>query len=106
MEIEEKGKNLSTGKEDPKKVSKKTVNKKIKSKVASLKPILSKDSVKLTDFNNLNGKFLLVRVGNEDHPADDLQIKDIQEKLIGLFEKNNVNCVTFVTHHRVSVEIF
>lgn len=60
---------------------------------------------KLKDLEDLEGKFLLVKVGTPEQPASDEQISDIQNKLIDLFEKNNINCVAFVTHHAVSMEI-
>ena len=61
--------------------------------------------VKVTSFNDLEGKFLLVKVGNDALPATTEQIKDVEGKLIDLFAKNNVNCVTFVTHHYIEMEI-
>ncbi|HUS49065.1 MAG TPA: hypothetical protein VMZ91_02815 [Candidatus Paceibacterota bacterium] len=105
MKIEEKDKKLNKNKGVSTKMSKKkTID---KSPNTSPKPILSKkDNVELTSFHNLEGKFLLVKVGDKDHVADDLQIKKIQEQLVKLFEDNNVNCVTFVTHHLVSIEVF
>ena len=55
--------------------------------------------VKIKKFKvkDLEGKFLLVKVGTEDHPATDTQIKDVQEKLLELLESNNIDCVAFVT---------
>ena len=61
--------------------------------------------VKVTSFDDLEGKFLLVRVGNDNIPADDSQIKDVQTKLVKLFEENNIDCVAFVTHHYVDMKI-
>jgi len=64
-----------------------------------------KTSVKIKTFKDLEGKFLLVKVGTEDHPATDDQIKDVQDKLLMLLEANNIDCVAFVTHHAVNMEI-
>ena len=61
--------------------------------------------VKLQKLKDLEGKFLLVKVGNASQPATQSQIDDVQEKLIDLFDVNNINCVVFVTHHAVSMEI-
>ncbi len=61
--------------------------------------------VKLQKLKDLEGKFLLVKVGTPEQPARDFQINDVQNRLADLFEKNNVNCVVFVTHHAVSMEI-
>ena len=59
--------------------------------------------IKAKELNSLEGRFLLVSVGNDAHPATDEDIKEIREKLISLFEENGVNCITFVTHHAVDV---
>ncbi len=61
--------------------------------------------VKIKTFKDLEGKFLLVKVGTEQYPATDTQIKDVQDKLVGLLEENNIDCVAFVTHHAVNMEI-
>lgn len=61
--------------------------------------------VKIKTFKDLEGKFLLVKVGSSEVPATDIQIKDVQEKLIELLETNNINCAAFVTHHAVNMEI-
>ena len=61
--------------------------------------------VSFTKIDDLEGKFLHVRVGTDSLPASDDQIKDIQDKIIDLFDKNDINCVVFVTHHAVSMDI-
>ena len=66
---------------------------------------IKKSKVKITKFDDLEGKFLHVRVGSHSSPADDIQIKDIQDKIVSLFEKNNVNCLAFVTHHAVAMSL-
>ena len=109
MEIEENKKNPNPVKGGSKKVSKranKKVNKKVKPKDPSLGVISPKDVIQIKRFNHLDGKFLLVRVGDRDRPAEESDIKEISEKLIKLFEENDINCVTFVTHHAVSIEVF
>ena len=68
--------------------SKKTIKKVIASKI-----------------KHLEGRFFHVKVGNENTPATTEEINSIQDKLVELFEKNDVNCLAFVTHHAVSVEI-
>jgi len=62
-----------------------------------------KKAIEIKKFNDLEGRFLLVRVGTDKDPATEPQIKDIEDKLIKLFKDNNVNCLTFVTHHAVDV---
>lgn len=86
--------NKSTGK------SKKTSKRKISKK----KEITSKE-ITVQKFKDLEGKFLLVKVGNNDRPATDQDIEDIEIQLLSLFEKNNINCLAFVTHHAVEMEI-
>ena len=74
--------------------SKKTVKKNSKIK-----------NVTITKFKDLEGQFLHVKVGDAISPATIDQISDIQKKIEDLFEKNNVNCLAFVTHHAVSIDI-
>jgi len=54
---------------------------------------------------NLEGKFILVKVGSESRPATDTDINEVQEKLTKLFDDNKVECICFVTHHAISIEI-
>ncbi len=35
----------------------------------------------------------------------DITIKDIEAKLTGLLEDNDINCVAFVTHHAIEISI-
>lgn len=56
-------------------------------------------------FYDVEGKFMLVRVGSPEVPATDDQIEDVEKRLLNLFNKNNVNCLTFVTHHAVTIDI-
>lgn len=71
----------------------------------TVKKISNGKVLSITKFKDLEGKFLHVKVGDEKRPATDEHIKEIQEQLIDLFAKNNVNCLTFVTHHAVNMEI-
>lgn len=61
--------------------------------------------ISVTIFKELEGNFLLVKVGNNNHPATDEDIKDVEKKLVKLLEDNNVNCLVFVTHHAIEMEI-
>lgn len=61
--------------------------------------------VAVQKFKDLEGKFLLVKVGTNDRPASDEDILDIETKLVGLLEENSIDCVAFVTHHAVEFEI-
>ena len=61
--------------------------------------------ISITKFKDLEGQFLHVKVGDANTPAIDDQISDIQKEIVRLFEENNINCVAFVTHHAVSINI-
>jgi len=54
---------------------------------------------------DLENKFLLVRVGNNDKPASLEQIKEVRDLVDDLIQRNGINCLPLVTHHAVSVEI-
>ncbi len=54
---------------------------------------------------SIEGKFLHVKVGNKDRPADEPDLKDIEEKLDKLLKDNNINAAVFVTHHAVEIGI-
>ena len=76
-----------------------------KDKSKNKTPVKSKKKVAAQVFDDLQGKFLLVRVGTSSDPADGEQIKSIEKQLLDLFEKNKVDCLTFVTHHAVAMDI-
>ena len=75
------------------------------SKKTTSKKTSKSKKIEITKFNDLEGKFLHVRVGSTSEPATVEQISDIQDKVVGLFEKHNINCMAFVTHHAVFMEI-
>ena len=54
---------------------------------------------------DVEGKLLLVRVGTRDEPATDTQITEIEDKMVDLLKKNNINCAVFVTHHAVAIDV-
>lgn len=55
--------------------------------------------------DSLEGRFLFVRVGDDKNPSTDEQVESITEKLEAMFKDNGVNCLTFVTHHAVDIQI-
>jgi hypothetical protein len=77
---------------------KKQIKKKI---VKENKEIKEKD----IQFNSVEGKFLHIKVGDEKKPADKDLIEDIERKVVNLLETNKVNCLVFVTHHAVEINI-
>ncbi len=70
-----------------------------------ISPPSQKVKVAVQKFEDLEGKFLLVKVGDDKNPASNDDIKDIETKLTGLLEENDVNCLAFVTHHAVEISI-
>lgn len=74
-----------------------------KKKVNKNKKIEKEAVVDVIKFEDLEGKFLVVKVGSDELPANSDQIKDVCDSLTILFEKNNINCATFVTHHCVEI---
>ena len=64
-----------------------------------------KKEIHIKKFDDLEGKFLLVKVGSDDRPATDEDIDNVRNSLIDLFNKNGVDCLAYVTHHCVEMEI-
>ncbi len=60
---------------------------------------------KVAKVQNVNNKFLLVNVGDANSPAEDSDIKDIEEKLITFLNENGIKLPAFITHHAVSVSV-
>jgi hypothetical protein len=85
--------------------SKKETVDKTSKKTTTVKKDSKGKAISITKFKDLEGKFLHVKVGNADHPALVEDIKSIQEQILALFERNNVNCLAFVTHHAVDMDI-
>ncbi len=81
--------------------SKKTTKKKTVSKKETTTP----EEVTIQRFEDIEGKFIHVKVGDVARPSIDEDITLIQDQLSELFEKNNVNCLLFVTHHAIEVNI-
>lgn len=66
---------------------------------------IENDIEKVCQFEDLEGKFLLVKVGNNDKPAQTKDIDIISDQLDQLFKDNNINCIAYVTHHAISMDI-
>jgi hypothetical protein len=81
--------------------SKKTTKKKTENK----KEITTPKEAIAPKFTDVEGKFLHVKVGDANRPSTDDDIKLIQEQLTELFDKNNVDCLLFVTHHAIEIDI-
>lgn len=63
-----------------------------------------KDVEKMLKFD-IEGKFLLIRVGSKEHPADTDDIENVEEKVRKLLDDYGINCAALVTHHEVDVSI-
>lgn len=64
-----------------------------------------KRQAKTRAFKDLEGKFLHIMVGDRDRPAGDTDIKDIESRINNLLKENDINCLVFVTHHAVAMEL-
>lgn len=53
----------------------------------------------------VEGKFLHVKVGDKDRPADQSDIDLITGQMEELLEKYKVRCLVFVTHHAVDINV-
>lgn len=58
-------------------------------------------------FDNLKGRFIIVKVGSRERPATNDDIKDIQKNLDNLFQEAGVSdkCILFVTHSDIEINI-
>jgi len=57
--------------------------------------------------HDLGGKMLIVKVGNEDRPASDKDVKSVQAALaaaVSMLDKSQRPATTLVTHHAISLE--
>jgi hypothetical protein len=53
----------------------------------------------------LEGRFIVIKVGNDQRPATDEDIEEIEKKFGELMKMDNINCSVFVTHHAIQVEV-
>lgn len=64
-----------------------------------------KTKIEKISCEDLENKFILVRVGNNDRPAVEAEMKEVKEELDRIFDENGINCLLFVTHHAISIDI-
>lgn len=69
------------------------------------KASLVKTEISKTSCRDLENKFIFVRVGDIDRPATDEQVGEVRKELDRIFAENGIDCLLFVTHHAVSIEI-
>ncbi|NJL70442.1 MAG: hypothetical protein HC888_01930 [Candidatus Competibacteraceae bacterium] len=62
---------------------------------------------KQIDFTELNGKFIHVKVGAPEGSASLVgeEIKKVQDDLVKLLEDNNIDCLLYVSHEFVNIQI-
>ena len=72
---------------------KKEVKKKISKKVAIKK------------YSDLEGKFLVVKVGTKEDPASQADVNEVQEALVSLLEVNDINCLALVSGYDIDIKI-
>lgn len=60
---------------------------------------------KIDIFSNLQGKFIQIKVGNNDRPSTDEEINELQNKFDKYMKENEIDCITFVTHHAVEIKV-
>jgi hypothetical protein len=64
-----------------------------------------KVDVEKIDYNDIEGKFLLVKVGTIHDPAEDNDINNVEKQLNNIFDEAGVNCLLFVTHHALDIQV-
>ena len=66
---------------------------------------------KLIEFCDLEGKFLHIRVGDasetqwRESTFCDREVRKVEDKILELLERNEINCLVFVTHYAVEINI-
>lgn len=88
----------------------KNVNEKKIKKIKEEKP-KSSENVDTENYENLqvycedvDGKFLHVKVGNDNYPAKQNELEEIEEKFNEIINKNKLNTMVLVTHHAVTID--
>lgn len=66
---------------------------------------LKTEDIEKITYLDIEGKFLHIKVGDENSPASTTEINDIENKITKLFNENDIKCVSFVTHHAVNIDI-
>jgi len=77
-----------------------------KTKITENKAVINKvEDKKVVLYNDIEGKFMHIKVGDADNPANGEVVDDIENKINKLFNDNNVDCIAFVTHHAVEIKL-
>tara|TARA_Y100000310_G_scaffold188861_1_gene188849 strand:- start:4768 stop:5037 length:270 start_codon:yes stop_codon:yes gene_type:complete len=65
----------------------------------------TKKKVNIKKYDDLEGKFLLVKVGTKEDPASQEDINEVQNALVNLLEVNDVNCLALVSGHDIDMKV-
>jgi predicted ATP-grasp superfamily ATP-dependent carboligase len=65
----------------------------------------TKKDVSIKKYADLEGKFLIVKVGSQENPATQNDINDVQNTLINLLEANGINCLILVSGFDIDMKI-
>ena len=81
-----------------------------KTKITESKAVINKvrneiEDKKVVLYNDIEGKFMHIKVGDAENTANGEVIEDIEDKINKLFNDNNVDCIAFVTHHAVEIKL-
>jgi hydrogenase maturation factor len=61
--------------------------------------------VEIKKYPDLEGKFLIVKVGTKEDLASDKDIKEVQDALVNLLEVNDISCLALVSGHDIDMKI-
>jgi len=56
-------------------------------------------------YTTLEGRFIHVKVGDANLPANDEEVKKIQADFNKFINDNNIDCLVYVSHHAVKIEV-
>ena len=73
-------------------------------KTIKKKKVLRKKTVDDNMFD-IENKFILVQVGTQENPADNDEINTIRDGVEKFLTDNNINCLVYVTSHRVDMKV-
>ena len=91
--------------------NKKKLKKKVKIKKDTQEDLIEDSQEKPIEIikkniEDIDGKFIHVKVGDHQYPATEDMIKDVREDIETLFKNNGVdNCVVYVSHHAIRIDV-
>jgi hypothetical protein len=76
-------------------------NKNSKSNVPSISDAIKDAKI----IENLQGRLLWIKIGDEDHHATEHEISELTEKVEKLFADHKAECMVLVTHHAMDIKL-